>query len=243
MTKAELVDLVTKDLTVSGSLPLNLNTAEIERLIEIERDYVFRDWRNTTELKYAVMNPAAFKTTDFRESRTIQLPNCVYGIRDFREIKDGSRMFGINDPDLRIERVMGSDLWLSPFSSDVITSRTVSYSWFDLARSFTLIDIQFRFNPSTHRIYVMGHDPLAPVLITAFVSIPDEDLYNDYYFQRWIIARSKQQLHRLLKTFEFNVVGGVNITSMYGEQGDKECEEIREYQKTQDPCDWFLMFQ
>ena len=242
MNKQELIKLVTDDLTVSGSMNLSLNEDEIGRIIEVEKGMVHRDWRDTVDLKYAVMSPRAFRTPEFRASRTIQLPDCVYGIQEFREIKDGSRIFGVNDPDLRLERLMGSDLWLSPFSSDVITTRTVSYSWFDLARSFTLTDIQFRFNINTHRINVIGHDPIAPVLIRAYVAIDDQNLYEDYYFQRWVIARCKMQMHRILKTFEYNAIGGVSITTMYGDQGKEECDSIKEYMKGNDTPDWFLMF-
>lgn len=72
------------------------------------------------------MNPAAFETEEFKGSRSIQLPACVWGINMFKEIKDGSRFFGINDMDLTMDKVFGSDLFLSPFSSDIITTRTVT---------------------------------------------------------------------------------------------------------------------
>ena len=242
MTKQELIKLISDDLTASGNINLDLDEKEISRIIDVEKKMPYRDWRDAVELKYAVMSPYAFRTEEFRKSRTIQLPDCVMGIDEFREMKDGSRLFGINDPDLSIQRVMGSDLWLSPFSSDVITTRTISYSWFDLARSFTLIDIQFRFNINTHRINVIGHDPIAPVVIRAYIAIDDADLFEDYYFQRWCIAKCKCQMHRILKTFEYNVIGGVNITSMYGEQGTQELNDIKEYQKGQDPPDYFISF-
>lgn len=242
MTKQDLIKLIHDDLTVSGSLKLDLDEKEIARIIDVEKKMAYRDWRDAVELKYAVMSPWAFKTEEFRKSRTIQLPECVMGIDEFREMKDGSRLFGINDPSLRLERVMGSDLWLSPFSSDVITTRTISYSWFDLARSFTLIDIQFRFNINTHRINVIGHDPIAPVVIRAFIAIDEADLFEDYYFQRWCIAKCKCQMHRLLKTFEYNTIGGVSITTMYGDQGTQEINDIKEYQKGQDPPDYFISF-
>lgn len=242
MTKQELIKLISDDLTASGNINLDLDEKEISRIIVVEKKMAYRDWRDAVELKYAVMSPYVFRTEEFRKSRTIQLPDCVMGIDEFREMKDGSRLFGINDPDLSIQRVMGSDLWLSPFSSDVITTRTISYSWFDLARSFTLIDIQFRFNINTHRINVIGHDPIAPVVIRAYIAIDDADLFEDYYFQRWCIAKCKCQMHRILKTFEYNVIGGVNITSMYGEQGTQELNDIKEYQKGQDPPDYFISF-
>lgn len=242
MTKEELIDLVDREISVSGQLKLNVSHEEIDRIIDMEKRYVYRDWPFTTELKHAVMNPAAFRTPEFNASRTIQLPDCVWGIQEFCEIKDGMRLFGINDPDLRLERVMASDLWLSPFSSDVITSRTISYSWFDLARSFTLTDIQFNFNINTHRIKVLGHNPLSPVLIRAWVAIDEGNLYEDYYFQKLIIARCKMQLHRVLKTFEYTTIGNVSITSMLYDQGKQELDEIKEYMKNNTQPDWFLMF-
>lgn len=242
MTKEELIDLVDREISVSGQLKLNVSKEEISRIIDMEKRYVYRDWPFTTELKHAVMNPAAFRTPEFNASRTIQLPECVWGIQEFCEIKDGMRLFGINDPDLRLERVMASDLWLSPFSSDVITSRTISYSWFDLARSFTLTDIQFNFNLNTHRIKVLGHNPLSPVLIRAWVAIDEGDLYNDYYFQKLIIAKCKMQLHRILKTFEYTTIGNISITSMLYDQGKQELDEIKEYMKNNTQPDWFLMF-
>jgi len=243
MTKEELINFVIDDLTVSHSLDITVKEEEISRIIEAEKKFVFREWRHTVELKYGYIPVEAFRTAEFKASRTIQMPDCVWGIQEFREIKDSARLFGINDPDLNFDRVMNSDLYLAgPFMSDIITSRTVGYSFYDLMKGFTLFDIGFTFNPNTKRIKITGHDPLNPVLILAFVQIEDADLYDDYYFQRWIIARCKRQIHRVLKTFEYNVIGGINITTMYEEQGKAEMDEIKEEMKKQDPPDWFLMF-
>ena len=143
MTKQELIKLVTDDLTVSGSLKLNLNEDEISRIIDVEKNMVYRDWRDTVELKMAVMNPAVFRTKEFKESRTIQLPECVWGIHDLREIKDGSRLFGLLDPDLSMDRVMASDLWLSPFSGFIYTATILSlrYSSVPMWPLMTVISI------------------------------------------------------------------------------------------------------
>lgn len=243
MTKQELIQWVKDEITASGALPLDqINDKEIERIIDNEKEYVHREWRTAVEPRMAVIPLSSFRTHDFKQSRTIQLPDCVYGIDDFREIKDGSRLFGISDPDLRLERVMGSDLWLSPFSSNVITSRTISYSWFDLARSFTLIDMQFRFNINTHRIQVIGHDPVADVLCRAYIAIDDADLYEDPMFRKWISAKCKMQLHRILKTFEVNLIGGVSISTILYDEGKAEKDEVENWRNGQEVPDYFLMF-
>lgn len=244
MTKQELIDWIKAEITVSGKVKLDqIDDKEIERIIENEKIFVHREWRDAVELKYAIMNPAAFRTSEFRQSRTIQLPDCVFGIDEFREIKDGARLFGVGDPDLRLERVMGADLWLSPFSSDVFTSRLISYSWFDLARSFTLVDIQFKFNINTHRINIIGHDPIAPVLIRAYVAIDDADLYNDPMFRKWVCAKCKMQAHRILKTFETNLIGNTQISNILYDEGKEEKKEVEDWRNEQEQPDWFLMFQ
>ena len=243
MTKQELTQMVVDELTNSGSLDLPVNTKEIERIIEAEKKYVHREWRDTVELRYGYISVDAFRRPEFKASRTIQLPPCVWGVQEFREIKDSARLFGINDPDLNFDRVMNSDLYLSgPFMSDIITSRTISYSFFDLARSFTLYDIGFKFNVNTKRLTITGHDPLNPVLILCFVEIDDSSLYDDYYFQRWVIARTKRQIHRVLKTYEGSLLGQIQLTSMYEEQGKTEMDEIKEAIDKRNMPDWFLMF-
>lgn len=235
--------MVVDELTVSGSLKISINTNEVSRIIDMEKKYVFREWRDTVELKYGYIPVEAFRRPEFKASRSIQLPDCVWGVFEFREIKDSARLFGINDPDLNFDRVMNSDLYLAgPFMSDIITSRTIGYSFYDLAKSFTLFDIEFKFNINTKRIHVYGHDPLNPVLINCYVQIEDSALYDDYYFQRWVIARCKRQIHRLLKTFETTLVGGINITSMYEEQGKSEMDEIKETIDKRNVPDYFLMF-
>jgi len=242
MTKEDFINNIQNEITASGSIKIELNTDEISRIIENEKRNVFRNWRDTVELRYGIVSLDAFRTKDFRQSRTIQLPQCVWGIEEFREIKDGSRLFGINDPDLRLERVMGSDLWLSPFSSDVIATRTVSYSWFDLARSFTMYDITFSFNINTKRLQVIGHDPVSPVLIRCYVQIEDSALYDDYMFLKQCCGKCMIQIHRILKTFEYNVIGGVSITSYYSELGKQYLDEVAEYIKGNQNPDFFLMF-
>ena len=243
MTREDFIQNIVDEITISGSLNVTVKTEEIERIIDNEKRNVFRNWRDTVELRYGIIPVSQFRTPEFRQSRTIQFPDCVWGIEEFREIRDGSRLFGINDPDLSMERVMGSDLWLSPFSSDVITTRTVSYSWFDLARSFTLKDINFHFNLNTKRVQVIGHDPIAPVLCRVFVQIEDAALYDDYMFLKQCIGKTMVQIHRVLKIFEVTLVGSVSIGTYFMDLGKQYLDEVKEYINGQQNPDWFLMFQ
>lgn len=242
MTRQDFINNIIDEVTISGSLELPVNEKEINRIIDNEKRNVYLNWRNAVESKFTIMNPRAFNTPDFRQSRMIQLPECVWGIEDLREIKGGSRLFGINDPDLSMDRVFGSDIFLSPFSSDVIATRTISYSYFDLMRGFTTYDIQFQFTPNTHRLSIIGHDPVSPVLIRCLCGIQESELLDDYMFYKLIAGKYMINLNRAIKLFQYNLVGGVSIGEQLKEQGEKYIEEVKEYQKGITPPDWFLMF-
>lgn len=243
MLREEFVKNIIDEVTISGSLNLPVNKDEINRLIDNEKRNVYLNWRNTVESKFTVINQRAFNTPEFRQSRMIQLPDCVWGIEDLRELKGGSRLFGINDPDLSMDRVFNSDVFLSPFSSDVIASRTISYSYFDLMRGFTTVDIQFHFTPNTHRLSIIGHDPISPVLIRCLCSIQESELLDDYMFYKQIAGKYMINLNRAIKTFQYNLVGGVSIGDQLKEQGKEYLDEVADYQKGITPPDWFLMFQ
>lgn len=49
------------------------------------------------------------------------------------------------------------------------------------------------------------------------------------------------QLHRMLKTFDYQVVGGVQIINTLMDEGKSEYDSIIETKQKQDPADWFIM--
>lgn len=243
MTKKDFIANIINEITISGALNLNINEAEIDRIIENEKRNVFLNWRNAVETKFTVLHPAAFRTDEFRKARSIQLPSCVWGVQDMREIKNSGRWFGVADMDLSLDRVFASDTFLSPFSSDIIMSRTIQFSYYDLMRSFTLTDMQFSFNPNTHKITVIGHNPTSGVLLRCHVAIEDSALYDDYMFFKQCVGKAMIQINRAYKFFEVTLIGGVNISTMLADTGQKYLDEVAEYQKGITPPDWFFMFQ
>lgn len=243
MTRDEFIQFISDDLTASGSIPVSLNTKEIERIIDAEKEWVFREWRDSFEEKWTVLPPQTFKTQEFKASRTIQLPDCVLAIKEFREIKDGGRLFGISDPEFSMDRVMAADLWLSPFSSDTITYRTIQWSFWDLTKSFQLNEIQYKFNVNTHRLNVLGRTPDSGVLIRCLCKIEDSRLFEDPIFRRWVIAKCKISMARILGTFTLNLIGGITVNAdMWKSEGQEELTELKEKMKSDNACDWFISF-
>lgn len=243
MTKAELVEEVKGELTASCALPYSPSTKEIERIIDKEMRWLYREYRELLQDNIYILNKKYYTTQEFRNSRTFQMNPCTEGIKKVIEMTDGNRVFGINDPDLNFDRLMASDLYLTPLSSDQITYRTIQWSFWDLARGFNLRDINHDFNPNTHRLKITGRTPVESLFILAMDHIPLEDAYEDTIVIEWMIAKGKISLARILGAFNYNLLGNITINfEQWRTEGQEKITELTEKIKGDDVPDWFLFF-
>lgn len=243
MIKSEFISRVNDEITASCSIPFELPAAELERLVDLEQEWMFREYRDAVQDGWYVLDKSYYDSSAWTNTRTFQMPDCVMGVKYVYEMTSGQRVFGIHDPDLTFDRLMAADLYLTPLSSDQITYRTIQWSFWDLAKQFNLRDIQHHFNMNTKRLIITGRDPTESLWVTTLNSIPPEDLYEDPLFLKWVIARGKMQLSRILGTFNYTLLGGIQIN--YGDiraEGKEELEELKQKIKSDSPADWFMMF-
>jgi len=244
MTKNELIKEVQDALTASCALPYSPSDKEINRIIDLEMKYLFREYRDLWQDQIYILKKQYYVTPEWKNTRTFQMPSCVVGIKTVWETTQGNRVFGINDPDLNFDRLMASDLYLTPLSSDQITYRTIQWSFWDLARAFNLRDINHDFNLNTKRLVITGRTPVESLFILSLIQIPDEDAYEDPLVLKWMIAQGKRTLARILGTFNYNLIGNISINyEQYRTEGNEELQELKDKIKSDDVCDWFLMFQ
>ena len=230
MTINELIEEVQNALTASCSLPYSPPPAEIERIVKLEMRYLLREYRSLWQDQIYIINKRYYSTPEWKSTRTYQMPECVVGIKKVVENTQGNRVFGINDPDLNFDRLMASDLYLTPLSSDQITYRTIQWSFWDLARSFNLKDINHSFNLNTRRLVITGRTPVESLMVLALVKIPDEDCYEDPIVLKWMIAQGKRSLAKILGAFNYQLLGNITINyQMYKEEGDAELQELKDY--------------
>lgn len=243
MTKQELINTVNAEITASCSIPFSVPDKEIERIIDLEKKWMFREYRDAVQNAWYVLDKRYYDTDEWTNTRTFQLPECVMAIKVVYEMTSGQRVFGIHDPDLTFDRLMAADLYLTPLSSDQITYRTIQWSFWDLAKQFNLRDIQHNFNINTHRLIITGRDPSESLWVATLNMIPDEDLYEDPVFIKWIIAKAKIQLARIIGTFNYTLIGGIQINySDIRAEGKEELEELKHKINTDSPADWMIMF-
>jgi len=243
MLKEEFIEYVNGEITASCSIPFSVPPKELERIMKIESEWMYREYRDAVQDGWYVLDKRYYNTPQWKATRTYQLPDCVMAIKLCIEMTSGQRVFGIHDPDMSFDRLMAADLYLTPLSSDQIAYRTIQWSFWDLAKQFNLKDIQHHFSINTKRLIITGRDPAESLWLTTQNKIPIEDLYDDPVFIKWVIAKAKIQLARIIGTFNYTLIGGIQIN--YADiraEGQAELTELKDKIKTDNAADWFLLF-
>jgi hypothetical protein len=76
----------------------------------------------------------------------------------------------------------------------------------------------------------------------AYANIPQENLFNDDLFFKYIVGYSKVALGNMTGRYTFTLPGGVTINA--GDlvsQGKEEIKEVEEEIKNQSSSSWFIM--
>jgi len=229
-TEDQLIQEVKDDISHSCALPYALNDGEIKRIIKRAKAYFYDNYQYAVEDKIMVLPAVIFAGPQFRATRQVQLPECVVSVWDVRE------------------------LMLSPFVGDNLVYRTVLYSFFDLAKAYLLETFAFNYNKNTKRLTINGRDPNRTtstgltmggrdVGVRAFIAIPEENLYSDELFVRYVLAEAKINIGRLLGTFSYKLPGDVTINAAAIQGiGQAEKAEVMEMIKSENTPSYFLQW-
>jgi hypothetical protein len=239
MTKPELINEVQRELDTSFALPTQLQSSEIERIIDQSMTWFYENYREAVEMHYFIMKSEAFRDPKFKATRSVQMPSCVVSVFECKEIT-GAGLLGSVDRDFADNKLIASEIYLSPFSGDSMVYRTAQYQFFDLTRAWFLEWIRYDFNRRTRKVKILGRDPVKDVIFNTYVRIPEEALFEDYYFLRYVTAKSKLSLARQLSFFDFNLMGNIkiNVADIRAE-GQTELAEILQNIKDEDSADYF----
>ena len=242
MTRGELIEMVTGEITASGSLPYSIPEREANRIVDQAMNWFHANYGPAVETQYYVIEKKWFSDPEFKKTRCILLPECVVSVFEVKEMNGGGRL-GTVDKDFSDNRLLAAELFLSPFQSDDLVLRTAQYSYWDLTQAFILERISFDYNRNTHRLKILGRDPKKNVFIQTYAKIEENKLYDDWFFQRYVTAMAKVSLGRILGTFKFNLPGGIQVDSDgIKSEGEEELKEIKQRIDDENSPDWFFIF-
>lgn len=242
MSEAQLVAEITAELTLSCALPYALPEPEVKRIIKRAREYFYVNYQYAVEHKLLIIPKEIFQDENFRKTRTVQLPECFVSVYDLRETT-GYGFLGNPDRDFADSKLLGSEIFLSPFQGDNLVYRTAMYSYFNLAEAYLLVTVAYSFNRNTGRITVLGRNPFVDLCARTMVKIPEDTLYDDELFVRYCLAKAKIGMGRILQIFNFNLPGGVTINfDAIKQDGQAELDLIMTQIDAENSPDWFLQW-
>lgn len=243
MTREELIELVDQELNASYALPTQIQPKEVERIIKQSETWFYENYGDAVQYHSYIVRKSEFFTPEFKKTgRAVKMPDCVVSIERLREL-NGSGLLGMVDRDFSDNKMVASEMYLNPFNGDSLVFRVAQYQFYDLTRAFFLEDIAHDYNRRTKLLQIRGRDPRYDVIIETRNKIPEEDLYEDYYFQRYIAAQAKMSLGRQLRLFNFNLMGDITINA--GElvsEGQTEVDQIKQEIADQQPPIWMITF-
>ncbi len=234
--------MVMRELDSSFALPVQIQPSEVERNIDQSMTWFYENYRDAVETQYYIIKHEQFQKPEFLANRTIMMPECVVSVFEVKEVT-GAGMLGMIDRDFADNKLIASEIYLAPFTGDSLVYRTAQYQFFDLTKAFFLELIRFDFNRRTLKLKILGRNPRRDVFIQTYVKIPDDKLYDDFYFYRYITAKSKLSLARQLSFFDFNLMGGIKINvSDLRSEATEEITKIENDINEQNSPDWFITY-
>jgi hypothetical protein len=242
MTKAELIQDITDEITFSGALPYSLPEKEIKRIILNDSRYFWDNWRHAVESQYLLLPLELFKNDSFIKKRQIQLPDCVQFVVDFKEAKGGS-IFATIDRDFSEQKFIGAEVYLTPFMGESIMYRTIMFSFLDLTKGLILETIAYDYNKNTKQLGVIGRTPKTACVLRVYKKLDDDKLYEDELFQRYVRAHAKVRLAHMLQTFNYTLPGDVTMNyQVITTTAEKEMDAVAAMMKSENTPDWMYLY-
>ena len=204
MTEAQIIKEIQNEIQLSCALPYALPPAEVQRIIQRAKAWFYDNYGPALEERLIGIPLEVFQHPDFLQNRVVQMPDCVQFVYDLREVS-GIGILGNPDRDFSESKMLGAEIFLSPFQGDNLVFRTAMYSYFDLAETYNLVTVAYRWNKNTKRISVVGRNPIKSCWVRAGVQIPAESLYDDEIFMRYCFAQAKINLGRILQIFKISI--------------------------------------
>jgi len=244
-TIEELVDLVQNELTISCALPRSLPDNSIRQIIETRGlPWFYRWYQFAVQKLYFLIKKEAFFSEEFTKYNYVNVPCEIQSVTYLYEVR-GSSLFqlGINTPNLSVNLGVTNQPYLSSYVTtigELGTYKTLLDNMSDMLNQLNKYTLKYNFNQLNHRLHILTNVKY-DVIMEAYANIPQENLFRDDLFFKYIVGYSKQQLGNMMGRYDFTLPGGVKIQAAdLVTQGKEEVKEVEEEVKGMGGG-WFIM--
>ena len=247
----QFMQRVQTTVTQSCALPFAVPLDRIPMLIQEAAEWFWlnSDWCSE-ERMYVIKNNEFCKGG---VNKIVTLPSKIIGVHGVYRTSSQMRYGAMGD--FSLERMMMSSY--SQFGGVGTIGGGVQgapgmtgYSLTDVITSLYEVDtfnqvlnapLTYDYNIFSHKLVILGDLKWQDVLINCYVRCNIQDLYNNYYFFRFVVCLAKRALSTIYGTFEFKLPGGVTINySAFKEEADSEIEEIKEWVNNHNGVGYFF---
>ena len=245
-TIEEMIDLVQNELTISCALPKSLPDANIRQIIETRAlPWFYRSYQYAVQKLYYFIDKQAFFTEEYTKYNYVTLPCEIQTVVYLYEVRgDSLFQLGINTPNLSVNLGVTNQPYLSSYVTtigELGVYKTVLDSMSDMLNQLNKYTLKYQFNQLNHRLNILTNVQ-HHVIIEAYANIPQENLFKEDLFLKYVTGYAKQQLGNMMGRYDFTLPGSVKINAAdLISQGKEEVKEVEEEVKGQSTSSWFIM--
>lgn len=245
-TIEELVDLVQNELTISCALPRTLPDNNVRQIIETRAlPWFYRTYQYAVQKMYFLIKKEAFFSEEFTKYNYVNVPCEIQTVSYLYEVR-GSSLFqlGINSPNLSVNLGVTNQPYLSSYVTtigELGVYKTLLDNMSDMLNQLNKYTLKYNFNQLNHRLHILTNVKY-DVIMEAYANIPQENLFRDDLFFKYVVGYSKIQLGNMVGRYDFQLPGSIKINSAdLVSQGKEEVKEVEEEIKNISNSSFFFM--
>lgn len=245
-TIEELVDFVQQDITAGCALPKTLPDTEIRRFAETRATkWFYQNYQYAVSKLYYYVDKEAFSSEEFTKYSYITLPCEIQSIPYIYQVRGESLMqLGINVPNLSVNLGVTNQPYLSSYVTtigELGVYKTLIDSMSDMLNQMNKYTVKYHYNQMMNRLNILT-DVKYSLILEAYANIPEENLYTDPYFLKYVTGWAKMQTGNLLGRYDFSLPGGIKFNSAdLVSQGKEEMEKVETDIANMSTSAWFHM--